>query len=164
MSKMDGYRLDRPVSGRPGLSWAELGALAPTLALLATLAAAGCAGAARQPTAFQPVASVQEVMLAITVPMSNTVFAAAGEPPGEAQQWVAVERAALALAESGNLLLMPGRARDNGEWRTRSVAMIEAASLAARAAHDRNADRLMDASDAVYESCESCHQRYMPHP
>jgi cytochrome c556 len=65
------------------------------------------------------------------------------------------------LAESGNLLMLPGRAPDNEDWVKESQAMIDAAMLAFNAAEARNADRLSDAGDKIYATCKSCHNKYM---
>ena len=60
---------------------------------------------------FQPVANVTELMTALIVPASNVVgnVGLEGEPDDAA--WAEIERQAILLAESGNLLLMPSRAQ-----------------------------------------------------
>jgi hypothetical protein len=118
----------------------------------------------RTPDAFRLVATVGEVMRAITVPASDAVWRAGADPPETADQWVAIEHAALALAESGNLLLMEGRAADRGNWEAQALAMIEAARAAALSARDRDLDRLLDSGDAIYLTCEGCHADYMITP
>ena len=114
------------------------------------------------PIPFKSIATVKQLMNALTVPASNVVFGAAGEPPKDDEDWLNVERNALALAESGNLLMLPGRARDDTEWRQQSVALIEAATLAVAAAEAKNAGKLAEAGDAIYAACESCHQHFKP--
>jgi len=114
------------------------------------------------PVPFKSLATVKQLMNALTVPTSNVVFGAAGEPPKEDEDWLDVERNALSLAESGNLLMLPGRGRDDTEWRQQSVALIEAATLAVAAAEAKNTDKLAEAGDAIYAVCESCHQHFKP--
>src|SRR5688572_15768806 len=99
------------------------------LCSLAMLGLAACDRRAAQPTsqspataspaaeAFKPVATVKQVMLGIVVPASNAVFAVAGEAPADDAGWQAVEASAMAVAESGNLLLMKPRAMDDQDWR-----------------------------------------------
>src|ERR1700732_4061003 len=65
------------------------------------------------PEALPPAASVKQLMLDLIHPSSNDILLAIyrGGPQDEGE-WTAVRRAALSLAESGNILMMPGRARD----------------------------------------------------
>ena len=113
---------------------------------------------------FKVVAPSRQIMLAVTIPSSDRVFAAAAEPPTTDEQWVAVERAALELAESGNLLLIPGRAVDDGDWSRYSHMLIDTASKAYAAAQAKDIDGVSDAGNVIYEACEGCHKKYMPQP
>lgn len=110
---------------------------------------------------FRLVATVLQVMTAITVPASDAVFDAVADTPKNDKQWESVQNGALALAESGNLLLLPGRTRDNEDWVKESHAMIDAAMIALKAAREKNADKLMDAGDKIFDSCDSCHKKYL---
>lgn len=114
--------------------------------------------------AFKVVAPSRQIMLAMTIPSSDKVFGAAAEPPTTDEQWVAVERAALELAESGNLLLIPGRAVDDGDWSRYSHMLIDTASKAYAAAQAKDIDGVSDAGNVIYEACEGCHKKYMPQP
>ena len=137
--------------------------------LIAAVAAAGCAqqpaarGAA-PPAASAPegVGTSREIMEALTIPFSDAVFAAGSKPPADAAQWLAVERQALALAESANLLLMPPRLITSGSWVKWSVAQRDAAVAAQKAARLKDADALAKAGDALYETCAGCHETYLP--
>jgi hypothetical protein len=133
----------------------------PTLVLVAILA--GCASNPQPaPDAFMPIASVRQIMEAIIVPSSDRIWAAGSEAPESGEQWLQIEHAALALAESGNLLLIEGRApTDEPEWIAQTVAMARGAQRAADAARNRNIDSLLTAGDAIYESCAGCHSAFM---
>lgn len=145
-------------------------------AILAVLTVAGCgretppsqmnAAPAATPVAepFRPIATVRQVMLGITVPASNVVFAVAGEAPKDDAGWENVEAAAAAVAESGNLLLMKPRLKDEPEWRQYALALIDASEKAAAAAHTKNADNTGTAGDDLYNTCEQCHAKYLPKP
>jgi len=111
---------------------------------------------------FKPVATVKQVMLGITIPASNAVFAVAGEAPKDDAGWQAVEASALAVAESGNLLLMKPRAVDDQEWKQYALALVDAGAKAAEAARAKDADRTSIAGDDLYNTCEQCHAKYMP--
>ena len=52
---------------------------------------------------------------------------ARGDAPQNDEEWAAVGNSAAALIESGNLLMMGGRAVDQGDWVKMSQAMIDAA-------------------------------------
>jgi hypothetical protein len=115
--------------------------------------------AAKSP--FKLVANVEQVMKVITIPSSDVIFAAAGDTPKTPGEWQTIQNNALLLAESGNLLMMPGRARDNQEWVKAAQAMIDASMNALNAASAKNADALADAGDKIYVTCETCHDKYM---
>ena len=75
------------------------------------------AGAAMtQAPTFQPVGTVRQVMLGIVKPTSDVVFKFQFDPRKTDEEWATLQNNALTLAETGNLLLLPGRAKDNGEW------------------------------------------------
>ena len=146
------------------------------LSFLALLALAGCgqkgsesttpAASAPPPAsdAFKPVATVKQVMHAITIPASNAVFAVAGEAPADDAAWQAVEAHALAVAESGNLLLMKPRLIDENEWKQYALALVDAGARAAEAARAKDADKTSLAGDDMYGVCEQCHAKYLPKP
>ncbi len=121
---------------------------------------------------FKSVATAKQLMDAIIVPTTDVVMAAAHQVPVNDEDWLTAERNAIALAESGNLLMLPGRmpstpASDDAEdkeWMQQSVALTEAATLAVTAAGAHNAAKLGEAGDAIYAVCESCHQRFKPRP
>jgi hypothetical protein len=119
--------------------------------------------AAAQDAGVRPVASVRQIMEALVVPASDAVFNVA-DPPADATAWAGIERQAAMLAEGGNLLLLGSRARDGQEWAESARALVDGAAKAATAAHDQNFDALVEASDAVYGTCVSCHATYLPKP
>jgi hypothetical protein len=136
-----------------------------------------------------PVMTVNQLMRGIFFPLGNTIFfAQADDPdavPRDAQPsaatnplsglfggWEAVENSALALAESAELLLIPGRACSNGEvvevrntdW-IEFVADYRAKSVAAyEAALTKDMDAMVEASGYLSESCLACHRVYRREP
>ncbi len=118
------------------------------------------AASAQQPT-FKPVASVDQLMKAIIIPSSDAVFQVAIEAPQDDERWAAVQNSALMLAESGNLLMIGDRAKDTGAWIKAAQALIEAGTVAFKAAEAKNEDALIEAGDQVYATCEGCHQQYL---
>jgi hypothetical protein len=110
---------------------------------------------------MKPVANVEQLMKLVTIPASDVVFNIAADGPKKDSEWLDVQNNALLVAESANLLMMPGRARDNQAWMKEAQAMLDTAMLAFNAAAAKNADQLADASDKIYSTCESCHETYM---
>jgi len=129
------------------------------VAAIALLLASGVVRA-QQPT-LKPIATVRQLMQTMIVPFSDAVFDAAFEPPTTDAQWTAVRATALALAESGNLLMIGRRARDEGEWMRMARDEVDAAEAVIEAIDAKNATALAAAGDVLYETCDTCHGRYM---
>jgi hypothetical protein len=110
--------------------------------------------------------------------------------PRTNDDWYAVRRHALILAESANLLRVPGRKvapatpipslvdeppapedlppdqiqilidRDRAKFARLSQGLIDAAVLAIKAADAKSVDRLSEAGDLLDRACETCHSEY----
>ena len=66
------------------------------------------------------------------------------------------------LAESGNVLMMAGYARDQERWMADAKLMREAGAAAFKAAKAKDVPALEALSDQLYESCTTCHMHYRP--
>ena len=66
------------------------------------------------------------------------------------------------LAESANLMMMPGRLRDAERWVADAKLMLGAGAAAYKAAKARDLAALEAVNDALYQSCVSCHRHYRP--
>jgi hypothetical protein len=64
------------------------------------------------------------------------------------------------LAESGNLLLLDGRAVDRGDWVTMTKAMIEGADKALKAAEAKSTEGILEAGSEINITCDDCHAKY----
>ncbi len=118
-------------------------------------------------------------------PASNVIFAAQGENPahvkpakdpstatdllvGSYGQWEAVENSALAIAETANLLMLPGRKCSNGrdvplnnpDWPQLVQGLREAALSAYKAAESRNQAKMVEVAATLNAACADCHDRY----
>ena len=134
-------------------------------------AALCCAACGAPPPPFKPVADNKLLMQAVIDPSADaiwesvkTIITAGGTEdirPRTEAEWIAVRNSAITLAESGNLLMMPPRARDGGEWMRLSQELVDASQAAMRAADAKNADRLFTVGGDIYEACSHCHQKYM---
>ncbi|HTC62026.1 MAG TPA: hypothetical protein VK709_04230 [Candidatus Saccharimonadales bacterium] len=111
---------------------------------------------------FQPVGTNLQVMKAMVIPSSDVLFAISANAPKNDKEWTAVQNSALILAESGNLLMMTGRSKDNGEWMKDSKALVDAGNAAFKAANAKDLNKLGDISDDILAACETCHTKYKP--
>ncbi len=133
------------------------------LFLAALLLSLASAATAQQPT-FKPVASVDQLMKAIIIPSSDAAFQVAMETPEDDEAWTAVQNSALTLAESGNLLMIGNRAKDQGDWVKAAQALVDEATVALRAAEAKNEDALLEAGDRLLRTCSGCHRQYKKSP
>ena len=127
-----------------------------------------CAGCSKGPN-LQPVATIEQIMETTVEPVSNAVFDAAVWEngvqvggPKTPDDWKMVQANALMLAETTNLLLMNGRAKDQFGWRIRTEALRDAALKAASAAEARNTEAIFNAGSEIYQACTGCHLQYIP--
>jgi hypothetical protein len=131
--------------------------------LFALLSSVGCSK-----TELTPIATVEQIMETTVEPVADKVFDAAvwvnGEQvggPKTDEDWKMIEANALMLAETGNLLLMGSRMKDQTGWVTRTQAMMDAANAAAKAAAAKNTDAVFDAGTKIYQACTGCHLQYI---
>ncbi len=117
---------------------------------------------AQEPVNPQPVASMNQLMQDIVYPTSDAIFYVEHDPPKTDQQWSALRRTALTLAESGNLLMMPGRARDQDRWMKDAKLLVDVATDAWKAADAKNISAIVMLNARLYEACVMCHQDYRP--
>ena len=129
--------------------------------------------------------NLNEVMRGILFPNSNVIFASQGEDSAGIKQdkdpslatnpltsvyggWTAVENSGFALAESANLLMIPGRVCSNGkpapvgnaDWAKFVAGLRDAGMEAVKAARAKNQDAMLDVSDKMTTACSACHDVY----
>ena len=114
-------------------------------------------------TALGQVASMKQLMLDFIHPASNDLLLSInrGGPKDDAD-WASIRRSALMLAESANLLTMPGRARDQGDWVKDARMLADAGSAAYKAAQAKDANALAAVANSIDASCTACHKKYRP--
>ena len=160
------------------------------LALSLMLAMSGFPLTAQTPstTAVQEVhANLNQLMRGVLYPAANVVFfpqfenpAAVKPVPGQDPSmatdpltssfggWQAIENGALALVESANLLLVPGRVCSNGvpapitdpAWATFVQEVRDAGMKAYKAAQDKDQDKMIELSETVNGACAHCHRKW----
>jgi hypothetical protein len=124
------------------------------------------AAALVQPGSDRPpmrnVGSMSDLMVKIIYPASDALFYIETRTPQTEAAWTVLEGQALMLAETANLLMMPGRARDQQQWMADAKLMLDAGAAAVKAAKSKNVDAISALSDQLLESCTSCHKHYRP--
>jgi hypothetical protein len=134
---------------------------------------------------------LNRLMRGVLYPAANVVFSAQNDNPGDVKRvpgqdpsmatdplastfggWQAVENAALALTESTNLLLIPGRKCANGlsvpmnnpDWPKFVQELRDAGMQAYKAAQSKNQDKMVDAADTLSAACANCHKKWREKP
>ncbi len=122
------------------------------------------------PPPYQPVATVKQLMSQVLEPAAEVYWDAVGSvedsagtqylSPRTSDQWDVVRNGAMTVTEAGNLLLMPPRALDQGDWTALTLAMIAAGRKAIDAAESRDTTAVFDAGAVLYDTCTACHAKY----
>lgn len=137
---------------------------------------------------FPAVGNMIQVMRGILFPNANLIFNVQTHDPSEKKaaennpdtfNWVAwgsnlytpwelVDYAAVTLAESAPLMLTPDRKCENGkpvpvsdpDWIKFTQELAEAGKTAYKAAQTRSQEAVSDATNAISDACQHCHQVY----
>ena len=108
------------------------------------------------------VGSTSDLMIKIFYPIGDEVFYVRRAPPQNEKEWNAYEGRMLMLAEAGNLLMMPGRARDQERWMRDARMMVDVGAAVLKAAKARDVSAIEKLNDQLYNACVVCHQDYRP--
>jgi len=117
------------------------------------------AAMAQAPT-FQPVGNMSQLMINIIYPTSDAIFYIDRNPPKTEVDWITLQNQTLMLAESGNLLMMPGRARDQDKWMKESKMLVDAGTAAYKAVRAKDLDGIRAVNADLYAACVTCHMDY----
>jgi hypothetical protein len=120
---------------------------------------------------FNTVTDLKQLMSWVIDPSTDVVWAAVGTivttegrqeiAPRTDDEWTAVRNSAAIVAESGNLLMLPGRARNQDDWMVKARGLIDAASEAVKAAEAKDTEALFTAGGDIYQACTDCHAKYL---
>ena len=156
---------------------------------------------AAQPAALTPAphGTLAEVMRGIPFPNSNIIFDTQTKDPAAAAEaakkstdksstaaaggatgvyasvyggWQQVENSAIALSETANLIMIPGRKCMNGlpvpleqeNFRKALEGLVKAGEEALKAAKTKDMDKMIEASGTVSDACLACHEKYRDVP
>ncbi len=115
-----------------------------------------------QAPSVEPVGTMSQLMVDIIYPTSDDIFYIGRTPPSNNAEWGAIQRSALMLAESGNLLMVGSRARDQGNWIKDAKLLVDVGAAAYKAARAKDMDAILALNEQLYTACVTCHQDYRP--
>jgi cytochrome c556 len=170
--------------------------------LLLVVAAAGCRRGGAEATTADPAMppfisdhTIKDLMLNVIDTNADVVWLSvttvASEKglvetrPTTDEEWAKVRAGAITLAESANLLMVPGRkvappghksevpgielepeemdaliAKDRPAFYRHARDLYDAAMLAAQAAEKKDADKVFEVGETIEHACENCHKTY----
>jgi hypothetical protein len=162
-----------------------------SLSLPAQTASKGAAPPNPATVTIEVQTDLNRLMRGVLYPASNVVFSAQIVNPGDVKfvpgqdpslatdpltstfgGWQAVENAALALTESTNLLLIPGRNCANGvpvpmnnpDWARFVQELRDAGMKAYKAAQSKDQDKMIEVADTLSVACAGCHRKWREKP
>jgi hypothetical protein len=140
---------------------------------------------------MQVQSNLNQLMRGVLYPAANVVFFAQSDDPAAVKRppgldpslatdplvstfggWQAVENASLALTESANLLMIPGRQCANGvpapienpDWTKFVQDLRDAGMKAYKAAQTKDQDKMIEVSDTLSQACAGCHRKWRDRP
>jgi len=108
------------------------------------------------------VATISEIMVAITLPYSDALLYIERNPPKNDRDWESLQYQALMLAESGNLLMMKGRAKNQGLWMKDAKLLVDAGAAAVKATRAKDIQAVLGLNEQIVTSCVTCHVQFRP--
>jgi hypothetical protein len=103
---------------------------------------------------------MSELMVNLIYPTSDAILYIETRTPTNDVEWNELRAKALTLAEAANLLMMPSRARDQGQWMDDAKLMLDAGTAAFRAAKAKDVPALIALNETMVASCTTCHRHY----
>lgn len=110
----------------------------------------------------RPVGAMKDLMSKIIYPTSDAIFYISTRTPANDHEWEEFQTKVLTLGEMANVLMMPGRARDDDKWMKDAQLLLDASLKAYKLAMEKNVEGLSDMNEQLYEACVMCHQDYRP--
>jgi len=150
----------------------EVTRLMAAAACLASLAACQRpAPAPPPPPPFNTSVPLHDLMTHVIDPQTDVVWAASGVvvdlqgehdlSPKTDAAWAKVHDAAMVVAESGNLLLLPGRLRPGKTWTGQAQKLSALALAAMKASDEKDKGAMLRIGGDIHDACEECHRVYV---
>jgi hypothetical protein len=145
------------------------------LAAAAALALVACTPA-KKPEAqasFNVDVPVKDVMGHQIDPSAQTFWRYSGEvdtaqgttsrvpKPDDEEGWENAMTGAVGVIEGANVLMLPGRARDQGDWIKFAKQLQDQGFLARASVEAKDGQKMFDVGGTMYEVCLACHEKYL---
>ena len=119
---------------------------------------------------LSPATGVREIMATMVDPAANFIWQSVStivtdkgveeKFPRDDGEWTELRQAATLLAEGGSLLTKDRQRAGDSEWLKWSQAIVDAANTTLKAVESKNADRVLEVGDEIYNTCVGCHGGY----
>jgi hypothetical protein len=124
------------------------------------------AAIAQGPYTPKPYGNLKQVMRSVALPNSDVIFGLQEKPPKTDMEWQTVVNAAVAIEETENLIMIPGRIRSNGQpVRVQAADYAKFAAVLAPAGKDclkaaliKTKDAIGSCTDSLSQACDNCHK------
>ena len=116
---------------------------------------------AQAPT-YRAVGTMSQLMIDVIYPTSDAIFYIERVPPKTEIDWERVRTSALTMAEAGNLLMIPARARDNDKWMADAKLLVDVGVKAYKGAIAKDVSAIVALNDELNDACVTCHMDYRP--
>lgn len=131
----------------------------------------GCGQKQETPPPFNVQFPMNEIMGDIIDPAAQVYWHSSGSittekgveslTPTTAEGWLAADNAMTVVAEAGNLMMLPGRARDNDQWMKLAKKLTDTALAAKATVLAKDEKGMFDTGGKLYEVCTECHEKYL---
>jgi cytochrome c556 len=114
----------------------------------------------------KPYGNLKQVMHSILLPNSNVILGLQQNPPKDEAGWQNVVNASVAIEESYNMIMLPGRIESNGQpvpvenadYAKFAKALAPAGKDCLVAALKKSKDAVMNCTDSLTQACDNCHK------
>ncbi len=114
------------------------------------------------PPTYRPVGSMSDLMAKFLYPAMDALFYIETRTPANTAEWNLLEGQTIMIAEAANLLMLPGRARDQAQWMADSKLLLDAGTAALKAVKARDVAAIVALNEQLVASCATCHRHYRP--
>ncbi|MGE0445212.1 MAG: hypothetical protein AB7P99_08280 [Vicinamibacterales bacterium] len=120
----------------------------------------------RPAAAYDPVITLNEIMVSVVDANSHKLWDAEQEPPKSDADWAELEHAAVTLAAAGNLTAVSGNGPEDkkwlaqADWQKHSESVSTAGLAAMKAVRAKDVAALRASGDQLVLTCINCHREY----
>jgi len=109
-----------------------------------------------------PIDSMSDLMVSMVYPAANNILLSVyrGGPQNDTD-WATIQRNAVLLAESGNVLLTRApNGANQGDWARDARMLVDAGAAVYKAARAKDTATLLTTDQGINASCTTCHKQF----